>query len=108
MIREVDVDFINAAIFDDRRDRGDRLFEALGVFAICREIGRQQKSVRCQTGGFHEAHARKNTQGARFVSGGRCDTAADIITQSSKGSVAVAALFWCWHIASADDYGMPA
>ena len=80
-VGEVDVDLVDAAVFDLRRDRAHRLLEHARITAVFVEVGRQQHRVGRERGGLHQAHARIHAERARFVGGGRDHAAAGVVAQ---------------------------
>jgi hypothetical protein len=88
-VGQVDIDFIDAAVFDVRRDGGHGVLEQARHLAVGVEIDRQQDGVRRQLGRLHHAHGRAHAQRARLVGGGGDDAAPDIVAQARKRVAAV-------------------
>ena len=75
-VGQVDVDFVDAAVLDLRRDSGDRGLEQPRIPAVRVEIGGQPDRVGREARGLHESHAGMHAERARFVGRGRGDTRA--------------------------------
>ena len=78
---QIDVDLIDPAVFDVRRDRAHRLLEQTRVAPVFVEIGGKQQRVRSELRCFHERHAGAHAESTRFVGGGRNDAAALVSAQ---------------------------
>ena len=111
-VGQVEIDFVDAAVFDQGRDRTHRLFEQARIFAVFVEIGRQQDRFGRQRRRFHEPHARMHAQGARRV-GGCGDDAAPRITVQARVLARACAGGGVKHLArlmappAADDHRLP-
>ncbi len=73
---EIDVNLIDAAIFDRVHLAGERRLEQLRVAAILVEIDWQKHAGRAQVERFAQRHAGADAEGARLVGGGGDHTAA--------------------------------
>mmetsp|Transcript_6770 Transcript_6770/g.28501 ORF Transcript_6770/g.28501 Transcript_6770/m.28501 type:complete len:408 (+) Transcript_6770:2174-3397(+) len=80
-VAQVDVDLVDAAVLDDRRDLGDRGLEQARVVAVAVEVGRQQDGIGGAQRGLHQAHGREHAEVARGVGGGRHHAAAGVVAQ---------------------------
>ncbi len=89
-IGQVDVDLVDAAILDLRRNGRHGSLEQARVMAIGVEIDRQQDRVRRQLRRLHDAHAGEHAERPRFVGGGGDDAAPDIVAQPGEATAAVA------------------
>ncbi len=88
-VAQVDVDLVDAAVFDLARECGDGGLEQAGVVPVRVEIRRQQDGVGGELRGLHHAHGGEYAQRAGFV-GGRGDHAAPgIVAQPGKAPAAV-------------------
>jgi len=88
-LAEVDVDLVDAAVLDDRRDASHGRLEQARVLAVFVEVDRQQDCVGREHGRLHHAHGREDAELARFVGARRDDAAADVVTQREKAARAV-------------------
>ena len=86
---QVDVDLVDAAVLDQRRDFGHRRLEHLRVAPVGVEVHRQQHRIRRAQCGLHHAHGREHAQVARGIGGGGDDTAAGVVTQFGEAPGAV-------------------
>jgi len=88
-VGQVDIDLIDAAVFDFRRDAQHGLLEQPRIVAVGVEVHRQQHRVRRQLGRLHHAHRRADAERPRFVGGGGDDAAADVVAQPGEAARAV-------------------
>ncbi len=105
-IAQVDVDLVDPAILDFRRDRGHRCLETLRVVTIRIEIGREQNRLRRLACALHEPHAGEHPSRPRLVGRGRHDTTPDIVAQSRKNPGTIGLPDGLVSAASADDHGL--
>ena len=88
-VAEVDVDLVDAAVFDQRRHLGHGGLELARVVAVLLEVHRQQHGVRRQRGRLHQAHAGVHAVVARRVGGGGGHAAAGVAGQGGIAARAV-------------------
>ena len=86
---QVDVDLVDAAVFDQRCDRAHRGLERQRVLAVFVKVHRQQHRVRREPGRLHHAHRRADAKRPRFVSRGRDHAAPDIVAHPGEAARAV-------------------
>ena len=107
-VAQVDVDFVDAAIFDLRCDGRHGRLEQARVMAVGVEIDRQQDRVRRQFRRLHDAHGGEHAQRAGFVGRGGDDAAAGIVAQAEKAPTAVGQQLRLLVAAAADHHGQTA
>ena len=107
-VGKIDVDLVDAPVFDQRGDAGHGGLEAPGVVAIGLEIGRQQDGIGGQLCRFHQAHAGKDAERAGFISRGGNDATPDIVAQAGKALAAVGLADRPMHAAPANHHGLAA
>ena len=83
-VGQIDVDLVDPAVLDLRRDRGDGLLEEARIAPVRVEIDRQPDRVGRETRGLHEPHAGVDAECARLVGGGRRHAATDIIAERAE------------------------
>jgi hypothetical protein len=81
---QIDIDLVNAAILDLRRNRAHGILEHPRILAVGIKIRRQQQCVGSELCRFHQTHPRKHAQRAGFVGGRRNHAAAGITAQRSE------------------------
>ena len=107
-LRQVDVDLVDAAVLDVRRDLGDRGLEEARIVPVLVEVGRQQHRVGRQQRGLHQAHARMHAEVARRVGGGGDHAAAGVAAQRRETQAAVGQAFGLMAPPAADHHRQPA
>ncbi len=103
-VAEVDVDLVDAAVLDHRRDLGDRGLEQARVAPVLVEVDRQQHRVGAARGGLHQPHPGMHAMVARGVGGGRDDAAAGVVAQRREAPRAVGQALGLVAPAAADDH----
>ena len=83
-VREIDIDLIDAAIFDHRREVRDLGLEFARVMAVLVEIHRQQDGVRAKLCCLHQPHGRVHTKLARRIGSGGDHPTPRIVAQPRK------------------------
>jgi hypothetical protein len=86
---QVDVDLVDAAVFDQWGDRAHRGLEEPRIGAVLVEVDRQQHGIGRQLRRLHHAHGRMHAERARLVGRGGDDTAARVVAQPGVAPCAV-------------------
>jgi len=86
---QVDVDLVDPAVLDPRREGRDSHLEPPRVMSVGREIGRQQDCIRCKTGRGHQPHAGVHAQRSRLVGRGGHHAPAAVVAQVGEFHCAV-------------------
>jgi hypothetical protein len=107
-VGEVDVDLVDAPVFDLWCQAPHGGLEQARVPAVFVEVHWQQHRLGCELRGLHDAHARVGTQGPRLVGGGGDHAAAGIVGQARKATRAVGRPHRRMGSASANDHRLPA
>ena len=83
---EINVNLVYAAVFHERRNFRDDVFEDFRVVPVLIEIHRQQNGLRAEFGGFHQPHGRANAKLPGRI-GGRGDNAATGIALNAREKI---------------------
>ncbi len=86
-VREVDVDLVDAAVLDLRRERAHRRLEEPRILPVLVEVDRQQDRVGRLRGGLHHAHGRVDAQRARLVGRGRDHAPARVVGEAREAAL---------------------
>ena len=83
-IGEVEVDLVDAAVFDRGREPGDGHLEQARELAVFVEVGGQQDRVGRQRRRLHQPHAGVHAQRPRLVGGGGDHAAAGVVAAAAR------------------------
>ena len=106
-VTKVDVDFVDATIFDAGSDGGHGRLEQRGIVTIGLKVGRQQNGIRCHPSRLHQAHPGKHPKGARLIGGGRDHATPRILAKPCVSQLAMVIGDGSRHIAPAHDDRLP-